>query len=345
MKNTPIRTLDGFKERGLLNKATPALREVAAQFSVSITPAMTDLIKTDDTADPIAAQFVPSEKELEIEEDELSDPISDKPFTPVKGIVHRYPDRLLLKLLETCPVYCRFCFRREQVGSNGTFLSEAEQNVALEYIRNHKEIWEVILSGGDPLLLSPRRLADVFAQLNNIEHVKVIRIHTRVPVVAPERITNELIRSLKGKKPVYVLLHANHAHEFTQAAKDSCAALVDAGIPMLSQSVLLRGVNDSAEALESLMRTFVENRIKPHYLHHGDLARGTKHFRLPLKSAQSLLRTLRGKISGLCQPTYILDIPGGHGKIPVGPNYAAQANESWHVEDISGNLHSYKDIT
>lgn len=339
-----VRSPEDLVKAGLVDSVIPELQSVAAQFSVSITPAMAELIDPQDSHDPIAAQFVPSVAELQINAGESTDPIGDHPHSPVAGIVHRYPDRVLLKLLHDCAVHCRFCFRRQQVGQSGTTLKPEELEQALAYIRQHTEIWEVILSGGDPLVLSNRRIAEVMQALDAIEHVKVVRIHTRVPVVDPQRITDELIAALKCSKAVYVLLHCNHAKELTTAARTACARLIDAGIPMLSQGVLLRGVNDDPCSLQDLMRAFVENRIKPHYLHHGDLACGTGRFRISIGEGQELLRGMRGHLSGLCQPTYILDIPGGYGKIPIGYVHLKPDGDSYTDEDFNGELHAYQDI-
>ena len=271
--------------------------------------------------------------------EESPDPIADDPFSPVEGVVHRYPDRVLLKVVNVCAVYCRFCFRREMVGPGRGGLSPAALAAALEYIAAHPEIWEVILSGGDPLVASARRLKDVVAKLSTIDHVKVVRVHTRIPVVAPERINAALIRALRTDKATFVVLHANHPRELTKQARAACARFVDAGIPMLAQSVLLRGVNDDAETLAVLMRSLVECRIKPYYLHHADLAPGTAHLRTNISEGQALMRTLRGRVSGLCQPAYVLDIPGGYGKSPIGPNYlSADGSE---IEDFSGRRHTY----
>ena len=241
-------------------------------------------------------------------------------------MVHRYPDRALLKLTATCAVYCRFCFRREMVGPGAETLSPQQLDAALGYIAAHQEIWEVILTGGDPLVLSPRRLKQVMTRLAAIDHVKVVRVHTRIPAAEPSRVTPELVNALKASgKATYVVLHANHARELTPAAREACALLIDAGIPMLSQSVLLAGVNDDAATLGALMRALVECRIKPYYLHHADLAPGTSHLRTSIERGQELMRELRGRYSGLCQPEYVLDIPGGHGKSPIGPSYLARA--------------------
>jgi len=314
------------------------LTKVAARYAVAVTPDIAALIDPDDPNDPIARQFIPDIRELEAAPGEQADPIGDDTHSPVAGIVHRYPDRVLLKLVHVCAVYCRFCFRREMVGpGKATALSQGAYDNALAYIRAHREIWEVILTGGDPLVLSPRRLAEVMAELAAIDHVRIIRIHTRVPVAEPWRISAEMIAALKvNGATTWVALHANHARELTEKARAACAGMIDAGIPMVSQSVLLRGVNDNAPALEALMRAFVECRIKPYYLHHGDLAPGTSHLRTALAQGQQLMRALRGRVSGLCQPDYVLDIPGGHGKSPVGPNYLSPENPPCGADSFSG---------
>ncbi|MFN3400293.1 MAG: lysine-2,3-aminomutase-like protein [Ferrovibrio sp.] len=325
--------------------AIAALKQVAAQFAVAVTPHLQSLIDPADAKDPIARQFLPDAAELEVHEHERGDPIGDDAHSPVPGIVHRYPDRVLLKLVNVCPVYCRFCFRREMVGPGSKGLSADQLDAAIEYIAQHPAIWEVILTGGDPLIVSPRRLKEVIARLNAIPHLGVIRIHSRVPVVDPAKINDAMIDALKSSdKAVWLLLHANHAREFVPDSIAAIRRLVEAGVPMLGQSVLLKGINDSPAALTDLFRAMVANRIKPHYLHHGDLAKGTSHFRLSLEEGQMLMRRLRGHTSGLLQPTYILDIPGGHGKVPVGPGYAEpNADGSWTVTDPWGCAHRYDD--
>jgi len=321
------------------------LERVAARYAVAISPALAELIDPSDPHDPIARQFVPDPAELAVAAEERADPIGDDTMSPVTGIVHRYPDRVLLKLVHVCPVYCRFCFRREMVGPHGRpALTPAELASALGYIRERPAIWEVILTGGDPLVLSARRLRAVVRDLAAIEHVKVIRAHTRMPVAAPDRVTRELVRALKVKgKATYVVLHVNHPRELSPAARAACARMVDAGIPMLSQSVLLRGVNDDAATLGALMRALVETRIKPYYLHHGDLAPGTAHLRTGIDQGQELMRALRGRYSGLCQPTYVLDIPGGAGKVPIGPSYivGSEPAGALAVIDPEGRRHGY----
>jgi lysine 2,3-aminomutase len=323
-------------ERGRLAE----LQAVAARYAVAITPAVAALIDQTDPDDPIARQFVPDARELVRDEAEHADPIGDEAFSPVAGIVHRYPDRVLLKVVNACAVYCRFCFRREMVGPGRGALSPEALAAALAYIRATPQVWEVILTGGDPLILSPRRLKAIVTQLASIDHVKILRVHTRMPVAAPERISPALVRALRVPgKASYVVLHANHPRELTAAARTACARLIDAGIPMLSQSVLLRGVNDDVATLSALLRTLVECRIKPYYLHHADLAPGTAHWRTSIAEGQALMRALHGRVSGLCQPAYVLDIPGGFGKSPIGPSYLSEGGAV--IEDFNGGRHGY----
>jgi lysine 2,3-aminomutase len=335
-----LRTPTDFVDAQLVERDRLAsLEKVAARYAIAITPALADLIDRSDPHDPVARQFVPDVRELHMEPGESHDPIGDDAHSPVEGIVHRYPDRVLLKLVNACAVYCRFCFRREMVGPGRGGLAPAALNQAFAYIAGHPEIWEVILTGGDPLVLSARRLKEVVTRLAAISHVKVIRVHTRVPVAAPERLTAAMVRALRTEKATFVVLHANHPRELTAHARAACARLIDAGIPMLSQSVLLRGVNDDAETLGALLRALVECRIKPYYLHHPDLAPGTAHLRTTIAEGQALMRALHGRTSGLCQPTYVLDIPGGHGKSPIGPNYLSA--DGVVIEDYRGRLHAY----
>ena len=329
----------GLAEPGRLRK----IRRVAEQFAVAVTEDVAELIDPADDRDPIAAQFVPREAELAWAAEERADPIGDERWSPVPGIVHRYPDRVLLKPTLLCPVYCRFCFRREVVGKKGSVLDQASLARAFDYIRQRPQIWEVIVTGGDPFLLAPRRIADIVRILDQIPHLGVLRFHTRVPVVDPRRVSRALIEALAAEKAVYVVIHANHPRELTTQVQEAVLRLSRAGIPLLSQTVLLRGVNDHAAVLETLFRRLTAMRVKPYYLHHADLAPGTSHFRTGIASGQRLVRSLRGRVSGLCQPTYVLDIPGGYGKVPIGPCAAGQAGSSgeWIIEDGTGVRHSY----
>jgi lysine 2,3-aminomutase len=318
---------------------------VAARYAVAVTPTMAALIDRDDPSDPIARQFLPDPAELIHSSMELRDPIGDDAHAPLEGLVHRYPDRVLIKLVSICPVYCRFCFRRETVGQKGSgLLPEKALATALDYVAAQPAIWEIIFSGGDPLILSPRRIRSIVARVAAIPHVKVVRWHSRVPVVSPERVTPALARALRTSRlATYVALHANHPRELTPQARAACARLIDAGIPMLSQTVLLKGVNDDEATLGALMRAFVETRVKPYYLHHLDRAPGTSHLSVEVERGRQLMRALRGRLSGLCQPAYVLDIPGGHGKSPIGPSYATARGDApdWNVEDFQGVQHPY----
>ena len=341
-----LRSVSELRAAGLLREGdAPALEQVAERYAIAITPQMQALMDAGDAQDPIALQFVPDARELQHYPQEMPDPIGDSAHMPVEGIVHRYPDRVLLKLLHACPVYCRFCFRREVVGPGGAgMLSGAALQAALDYIASDQRIWEVILTGGDPLALSSRRLGEVMQALAKIAHVKVVRIHTRVPVVDSQRIDDEMLAALHHfPRAVYVALHANHPRELTAQARAACARLIESGIAMVSQSVLLRGVNDNADVLADLMRALVEMRIKPYYLHHPDLAPGTAHLRVSIEEGQRLVRQLLGRVSGLCQPAYVLDIPGGFGKSPIGPSYLRQNGDGYEVEDFQSGLHHYRD--
>lgn len=339
-----IRSTSELIDHGLIApEQSDEIERVAQQYAVAITPSLLETIATSDPDGGVAKQYVPSKVELTTSRDELDDPIGDDAHSPVQGIIHRYPDRVLLNAIKTCAVYCRFCFRREQVGPSAKALSSGELDAALNYIRSRGEIWEVILSGGDPLMMPPVKLQQIATALAEIPHVKVLRLHTRIPAAAPERITPDLIQALRVLTPTYVAIHINHPDELTSDVQDACARMADAGIPLLGQTVLLRGINDRADVLEPLFRGMVEMRIKPYYLHVGDKAKGTSHFRTGIAAGQRLLQELRGNISGLCQPTLVLDIPGGHGKVPVGPCYVEQASGGLFVTDIKGQRHSYQE--
>jgi len=339
-----LKTSDDLAAAGLVEPGrVSAIRAVAERYAIALTPTIVSLIDQADEADPIARQFVPDPAELLTLPQERTDPIGDAAHSPVKGIVHRYPDRVLLKAVHVCPVYCRFCFRREMVGPQGEgTLAADELATAMEYIRDRQEIWEVILTGGDPLVLSPRRLASIMQALHDIPHVKIVRFHTRVPVVDPNHVDEALIAALKASgKTTYVALHANHPRELTDAARAACARMIDAGIAMVSQTVLLKDVNDDPAVLGDLMKAFVETRIKPYYLHHPDLAPGTSHFRMEIAEGQKIVAALRGNISGLCQPTYVLDIPGGHGKAVIGDSAVRREGGCYSVSDFRGDSHRY----
>jgi lysine 2,3-aminomutase len=303
-------------EAGLLTSEDRAGAEsVAARYAIAVPPALAALIEHKN--DPIGLQFLPHPAELITAPHESADPIADEALSPIPGIVHRYPDRVLLKPLLACPVYCRFCFRREQVGPDGGLLSEAELEAAYAYIAARPEIREVILTGGDPLILSARRLGGILRRLETIPHIEHLRIHTRAPIADPAVINEALLAALDIEKPLYIALHANHARELTPAVADAMRKLTRLGIPLLGQTVLLAGVNDSETALGDLFRAMLRARIKPYYLHQLDPAPGTARFHVPPEKGREILSKLRGHISGTALPIYILDRPGGLGKIPL----------------------------
>ncbi len=319
-RSVTIHDTSGLIDAGLIDpSARAAIEAVATRYAIALTPTMRALIEASD--DPIARQFIPSAEELVTAPHEHPDPIGDDKFSPVKGVVHRYADRALLKPLLICPVYCRFCFRRETVGPDGGLLTDAELDAAFDWFAAHPAIREIILTGGDPLMLSPRRLGAIMARLSAIPHIETVRIHTRVPTTDPGRITGALVDALATDRSLWVAVHANHAREFSAPARAALARLRKAGIPLLGQSVLLRGVNDTAAALEDLFRAMVAAGVKPYYLHQLDAAPGTARFHVPLAEGQQLLAALRGRVTGLAWPTFVLDIPGGHGKVPIGPVY------------------------
>jgi lysine 2,3-aminomutase len=324
--------------------AQPILSTAAANaFDYRMTPYLESLLRGRPVDDPLSLQFLPQAGELTALAYETSDPIGDMPFTPVPGVVHRHPDRILLKVAHSCPVYCRFCFRRDMIGSKGEPLQGAALDAAIGYVRAHPTIWEVILTGGDPLSLSARRLRSILSDLSAIEHVSVLRIHSRVPIVAPHAIDEAYVSALEQPLPVYLAVHVNHADEITDAVVAALRRLDAAGIVLLSQTVLLKGVNDSAQALEALFRRLVRLKVRPYYLHHPDLAPGTSHFRVPIEIGQHLMHALRRTMSGLCLPTYVLDIPGGFGKVPIGPMYvgARDASGCRQIADSAGISHRY----
>jgi lysine 2,3-aminomutase len=342
----PPRTLKSLADlsgAGLLAEPpSAALDAVAARYAIAITPAMAALIDPSNPDDPIGRQFLPSAHELTATPGESGDPIGDARHEKVPGLIHRYHDRVLLKLTHVCPVYCRFCFRREMVGPGGAqMLDGAALDASLRYIAARPEIFEVILTGGDPLMLAPRRIAEITRALAAIPHVQVLRWHSRVPVVAPERVTRALADALMvGGKAVYIGVHTNHVRELTAAARAALGRLADAGLVLLSQTVLLRGINDTPEALAELMRALLALRVRPYYLHQMDAAPGTAHFRTTIDEGQALMRALRGHLSGLAQPTYVLDIPGGVAKVPILPTYL---EADGHVRSPDGAVHPISD--
>ncbi|MEA2068446.1 MAG: lysine 2,3-aminomutase [Verrucomicrobiota bacterium] len=343
-----IRDLDTVEE--LLGiELNPDLREAmqhsAERFPVSITPYYLSLINTGDFEnDPVFRQSTPSPLETKVLNSDMEDPLHEEADSPVPCITHRYPDRVLLLISNMCAMYCRHCTRKRKVGDHDSIPDRSEIEQGIAYIRNTPQIRDVLLSGGDPFLLPDDHLDWILTELRKIEHVEVIRIGTRTPVVLPQRITDDLVGMLKKHQPLWINTHFNHPREITATAKKAIAKLADAGIPLGNQSVLLAGVNDCPRIMKALVHKLVANRIRPYYLYQCDLSEGLSHFRTPVGKGIEILESLIGHTSGFCVPTYVIDAPGGGGKIPVMPNYLI----SWSTNKVvlrnyEGVITTYKE--
>ena len=321
------------------------IERVTQRYSLSITQnVMETMHDLNPEHDPVAKQYIPDLRELDEIEGELDDPTGDFAHEAVKGLIHRYPDRVLFKVTPICAVYCRFCFRREMVGVSQELLNEDDYAKVYAYIAENPQIREVILSGGDPLVLSARRLKKIMEHLSSIEHVQRIRIHTRVPVAAPARVDAEMMTALATPKKTAAVIHINHPNELTQQVQDAVKMLQENGWDVLSQSVLLNGVNNDPDTLRALFEGLIQYDVKPYYLHHPDKANGTKHFRVSIKEGKKIYAALRGTLSGYALPQYVLDIPGGYGKVPVNSDWIEpHAEGGYSVLDIHGNRHRYYD--
>lgn len=338
-----IRDIDGLIAEGFAGADVRAqLQSVTSRYALNLPEHLSALISASGDLG-LAKQFIPDARELNEDPSERADPIGDGAFSPIAGLVHRYPDRVLIKLVHVCPVYCRFCFRRAMVGPNGDgHLSDQALAAICDYIRLRPQIWEVILTGGDPLMLSARRIERITRALAAIPHIKILRWHTRMPIADPQRITPALVKALKAKDATtYVAIHVNQAEELVPEARAAISRLSKAGLSLVSQSVLLKGVNDNVVSLEALMRSLVEAGIKPYYLHHPDLAPGTSHFRVTLAQGQKLVRALRQRLSGLAMPSYVLDVPDGAGKVPLGPAHLTFEGDAARLTTLDGRSIAY----
>jgi lysine 2,3-aminomutase len=311
-------------------------------FRMAITPYYASLIDPNDPHDPIRMQAVPSILETRVDENDLCDPLGEMADSPVPHVVHRYPDRVLLLVTLQCAMYCRHCTRRRAVGEEDKPITEAQLQKAISYIRAHAEIRDVLISGGDPLTMSTAKLEHIIASLRAIEHVEIIRIGTRVPVVMPMRITQELTDMLRKYHPIWINTHFNHPNELTPESARACAALVDAGIPLGNQTVLLRSVNDNAETMKRLLLGLVKMRVRPYYLYQCDLSCGIGHFRTRVEAGIEIMHQLTGNISGYALPKYVIDAPGGGGKIPLGYDYVVSRDDQEVVlENYRGQRYRY----
>ena len=296
-------------------------RDKAFSFRMAITPHYLSLIDHNNPYDPIRLQAIPRIAESHISPSDMSDPLSEDADAPVPGMTHRYPDRVLLLLTDQCAMYCRHCTRRRKAGEHDAPMPKENVEKALEYIKEHKEVRDVILSGGDPLTLSDERLDDILNRLSKIEHIEIVRLGTRTPVVLPQRYTDSLLEILKKYKFVWLNTHFNHPNELCEDSCKALAKIAETGIPMGNQSVLLKGVNDNVDVMKALVHKLVKNRVRPYYIYQCDLSEGISHFRTPIAKGIEIIESLRGHTSGLCIPTYVVDAPAGGGKIPVMPNY------------------------
>jgi len=321
------------------------LENTLKKFPLSITPYYLSLIDVEDYEnDPIYKQSFPSPSELKVGRYEMEDPLAEDKDSPAPGITHRYPDRVLFHVSNLCSMYCRHCTRKRKVGDVDFIPNRNEILRGLEYIKRNPVIRDVLLSGGDPFMLSESYLDWILTELRRIPHVQVIRIGTRIPVVLPYRITDELVNMLKKHHPIWVNTHFNHPREITVASKDALRKLADAGIPLGNQSVLLAGVNDCPRIIKALVHKLVENRVRPYYLYQCDLSEGLSHFRTPVGKGIEIMESLIGHTSGFAVPTYVIDAPGGGGKIPVLPNYLVSLSTNKVVlRNYEGVITTYKE--
>ena len=310
------------------------IARVAGVYPMRINPYYMALIRRHGA--PLLRQAVPDIRELH-DPDGMTDPLAEEDLSPVPNLVHKYPDRALLLVCSECAMYCRFCTRKRKVGTPGMAISRQGVRAGLDYLRRTPQVREVLLSGGDPLLLTDQRLDELLAELRAIPSIEVIRIGSRVPCTLPMRVTRELADMLARHHPLYINTHFNHPAELTAEAAEACGRLADAGIPLACQTVLLRGVNDDAEVLRRLMRGLLAMRVRPYYLFQADLTRGTAHFRTTIDRGLAIMRQLIGHLSGMAVPTYALDAPGGGGKIPLTPDYVTGLGEELHFT-------TYRDI-
>ena len=315
------------------------LKDVIKRYPMSINPYYLSLIRKKD--DAIWKQCIPDPKELS-DHHGVDDPLCEESNMPVPGLTHRYPDRVLLLVSNQCAMYCRFCTRKRKVGNPFKRITRYQIMKGIEYIKQHSEIRDVLLSGGDPLLLSDSFLESILKELRKIEHVEIIRIGTRVPCVLPQRITPELCSMLKKYHPLYINTHFNHPAEITEQSKEACAMLSDVGIPLSNQSVLLKGVNDDIKAMKDLMQKLLSIRVRPYYIYQADYVKGTNHFRTKVKDGLEIIKGLRGHTSGLAVPHYIIDAPGGGGKIPLLPDYCLGTNTNKVIlKNYEGKIFEY----
>ncbi|MCA9405132.1 MAG: KamA family radical SAM protein [Candidatus Omnitrophica bacterium] len=333
----PMVPLTEQEEKGLEEGAI-------GKLTMSIPPYFASLIDPDNPKCPIRLQSIPQGHELTTSKEEMRDPCGEDKHSPVHGLVHRYPDRVLFLVNEMCAMYCRYCTRSRMVGDGERTLSTETYKAAFDYIRAHKEIRDVLISGGDPLTLSDKVLEYIIQNLKSIDHVEFVRIGTRIPVTLPQRVTPELVDMLKNYSPIWMSIHFNHPSEITDRVKAACNLIADSGIPMGSQTVLLKDVNDDPAVMKSLMHELLKIRVRPYYIYQCDPIVGSKHFRTPVSTGLRIMEQLRGHTTGYAVPTYVIDGPGGGGKIPISPEYIVERKKDRYVlRNYSGETFEYFD--
>jgi lysine 2,3-aminomutase len=325
---------------GHFNVDIETLQPVVSRYPMRITPYYLSLIKS--TGDPIWRQCIPDPEELS--DNQQTDPLNEEGLSPVPGLIHRYPDRVVWLVSSQCAVNCRFCMRKGRFGCSAKRAGTNDLKRTLDYIAANQVIRDVILSGGDPLFLEDDILELALAGLRRIPHVEIIRIGTRIPVTLPERVTVKLCRLLKRFHPVYVNTHFNHPREITKASARACSRLADAGIPLGNQTVLLKGVNDNSDVMKDLFQQLLAIRVRPYYLHHMDLVRGTSHFRTKITRGLEVMDALRGHTSGLASPYYVIDLPGGKGKVPLLADYGREQEGKFLLRNYRGETFTYEDV-
>ncbi len=342
-----IETVEDLKKYiPLTEEEEEGVRKCVQTLRMAITPYYLALIDPSDPHDPIRKQAIPSGLELHQADADLLDPLHEDADSPVEGLTHRYPDRALILITDMCSMYCRHCTRRRFAGQSDNSMPMERIDKAIEYIRNTPQVRDVLLSGGDALLVSDDKLEYIIKKLREIPHVEIIRLGSRVPVVLPQRITPELVDMLKKYHPIWLNTHFNHPNEITEESKLACARMANAGIPLGNQTVLLRGVNDCTHVMMDLVHDLVKIRVRPYYIYQCDLSMGLEHFRTPVSKGIEIIEALRGHTSGYCVPTFVVDAPGGGGKIPVMPNYViSQSPEKVVLRNFEGVITSYEQPT
>lgn len=311
-------------------------------YRMAITPYFLSLIDPDDPDDPIRKQTIPSEKELYFAPEDQRDPLHEEVDSPCSGLTHRYPDRVLFLVTNQCSMYCRHCTRRRFSGQVDTVLNRQQIDASLEYIRSHEEVRDVLISGGDPLTLSDNGLEYILKRLRDIPHVEIIRIGTRIPVVMPQRITQELCQMMKKYHPLWINVQFNHPNEITKESARACEMLLDAGIPLGNQTVLMAGINDCIHVMRKLMRKLVQIRVRPYYIYQCDLSSGLAHFRTSVSKGMEIMEGLQGHTTGFAVPMYVIDAPGGGGKIPIMPNHiVSQGYRRYILRNFEGRITTY----